>query len=266
MNWFDIGVNLTNSRFSKDLGEVLGRAQAGQVTEMLITGTSESQSEAALSLAEQYNQYSTAGVHPHDASSVDKDYLHRLRDLADSPRVRAIGECGLDFNRNFSARDDQLRVFEQQLELAVELQLPVFLHERDAFSEQITLLKKYRPGLVGGVAHCFTGDREKMESYLQLDLYIGITGWLCDKKRGLDLRNAVPHLPLQRLLLETDAPFLTPKTLRPKTSRNEPGFLPHIAEALSGLIQVPVEQLALVSTENAQRLFNIHTGNVNGRS
>ncbi|ALT00015.1 TatD family hydrolase [Lacimicrobium alkaliphilum] len=257
MKWFDIGVNLTSSRFGKDLESVLERARASQVTQMLITGTSESQSLAAVTLAEQYQLYSTAGVHPHDASSVSEDYLHQLRDLASHPRVRAIGECGLDFNRNYSAKPDQLRVFEQQLELAADLELPVFLHERDAFEEQLSLLKKHRHKLVGGVAHCFTGDREQMEAYLQLDLYIGITGWLCDSKRGQALRDAVSVLPLERLLLETDAPFLTPKTLRPKASRNEPAFLPHIAEALSELIQVPVEHVAEAATDNARQLFNI---------
>lgn len=266
MKWFDIGVNLTNSRFGKDLGTVLERARASQVTQMLITGTNASQSLAALALAEQYQQYSTAGVHPHDASSVSEDYLHQLRNLAINPRVRAVGECGLDFNRNYSARADQLRVFEQQLELAVELQLPVFLHERDAFEEQLELLKKYRHQLVGGVAHCFTGDRGQMESYLQLDLYIGVTGWLCDSKRGQALRDAVTVLPIERLLLETDAPFLTPKTLRPKTSRNEPAFLPHIAGALSELIQVPVEQLASAATGNARQLFNLDSDKDVGQS
>lgn len=266
MKWFDIGVNLTNSRFGKDLESVLERARASQVTQMLITGTSESQSLAALALAERYQLYSTAGVHPHDASSVSKDYLHQLRDLAANPRVRAIGECGLDFNRNYSAKTDQLRVFEQQLELAVELQLPVFLHERDAIEQQLRLLKQYRHKLAGGVAHCFTGDREQLEGYLELDLYIGITGWLCDNKRGQALRDAVSVLPLERLLLETDAPFLTPKTLRPEASRNEPAFLPHIAGVLSELIQVPVEQIADAATYNARQLFNIDSGKDFGRS
>lgn len=266
MDWFDIGLNLTNSRFSKDLQQVLERAINNQVRHMLITGTNESQSQAALALADRYSQYSTAGVHPHDASTVSGDYLDQLRKLATHPRVRAIGECGLDYNRNFSAKNEQLSVFEQQLELAAELQLPVFLHEREAFEDQIRLLRQYRQALVGGVAHCFTGSRAQMEGYLELDLYIGITGWLCDNKRGQALRDAVSGLPLQRLLLETDAPFLSPKTLHPEVSRNEPAFLPHIGEVLSELMQVPVEQIAAAATCNAQQLFSIHDGDVDGHA
>ncbi|WP_088331271.1 TatD family hydrolase [Lacimicrobium sp. SS2-24] len=266
MNWFDIGVNLTNSRFAEDLEAVLQRAQQNGVSDMLITGTSENESREALALAERFQQFSTAGVHPHDADSVSTDFVQQLHELASHPRVLAIGECGLDFNRNYSAKSSQLRVFEQQLELAAELQLPVFLHERDAFAQQLVLLKRYRNSLAGGVAHCFTGNREQMEGYLELDLHIGITGWLCDPKRGKDLREAITSLPLNRLLLETDAPFLFPKTLRPKSSRNEPASLPHIASVLCDLRDLPLEQIAQMSTENAQALFNISTDTEHGRT
>lgn len=255
MTWFDIGVNLTNKRFSADLDQVLTRARQNQVCQMLITGTDVQESHSAWQLAKQHQLFSTAGVHPHYAGSVQPDFVDKLRQLAKKPQVRAIGECGLDFNRNFSTREDQLRVFEQQLELAVELQKPVFLHERDAFNEQIAILKRFRPHLTGGVAHCFTGNREQMEAYLDLGLYIGITGWLCDERRATELRQAVAHLPPARMMLETDAPYLAPRHVRPRIERCEPCHLPLIAEELARLTGIPLAQLATSSFTNSQILF-----------
>ncbi|MDF2178737.1 TatD family hydrolase [Aliiglaciecola sp. CAU 1673] len=259
MAWFDIGVNLTSSRFSQDLSAVIERAESADVLFLLITGTNLDHSGEAALLAQQWKQYSTAGIHPHYASEATEDFAESLRSLAALPCVKAIGECGLDFNRNFSSKEDQVRVFEQQLELACELALPVFLHERDAFKEQIALLKRYRPGLVGGVAHCFTGDQAQMEAYLELDLHIGITGWLCDERRGQALRDAVVHLPLNRLLLETDAPYLAPRHVRPKIERNEPRYLPVIAEVLSALTNTPVATLEKQSLANSLSLFTIES-------
>lgn len=254
---FDIGVNLTNNRFSDDLDEVLSRSREAGVQGLLITGTSEQESSDALAISHRFPDicWSTAGVHPHDAANVSDDFVNVLRRLASDAKVKAIGECGLDFNRNFSPREAQIRVFQQQLELATELQLPLFLHERDAFDEQYQLLSGVAN--LRGVAHCFTGTTEQMQGYLSLGLYIGITGWVCDPKRGQDLQQAVAHLPLERLLLETDAPFLTPKTLPGKIRRNEPCYLPHIAETVASLKHVPVEEVVRASTENAQTLFAI---------
>ncbi|GAB3013735.1 TatD family hydrolase [Bowmanella dokdonensis] len=255
MTWFDVGVNLTNNRFQADLQQVMERARQAGVAQMLITGTDEADSEQALMLADQWNCLSTAGVHPHYAAGVSEAYLTRIRQLAGADRVRAIGECGLDFNRNFSPKEEQLRVFEAQLELATELRLPVFLHERDAFAEQIRLLRRYRPALTGGVAHCFTGDRAQMEAYLELDLHIGITGWLCDDRRGQSLREAVLHLPLDRLLLETDAPYLAPRHVRPRIERNEPCHLPVVGSELAALTGQEPVTIAQHSYDNACRLF-----------
>jgi TatD DNase family protein len=263
VSWFDIGVNLTDKRLP--LEDVLERAQGAAVGKMVVIGGSVVQSTAALQLARQ-NQpilFSTAGVHPHYAADADPDYIDQLRALVLHKEVVAVGECGLDFNRNFSPRDVQLAVFEAQLELAVEVQKAVFLHERDAFPQQIALLGKYRDQLVGGVAHCFTGSLAQMQSYLDLDLHIGITGWLCDPKRGEELRQAVRHLPVNRLLLETDAPYLIPKTLdksarRATSGNNEPCYLPHIAQQLAPLMDITVDQLQLYSFQNACRLFKLN--------
>lgn len=273
MQLCDIGVNLTSNRFAHDWRDCIIRAADVGVAKLIITGTDVAASETAIHLANQYPHhcYATAGIHPHHAKeAVDNsgrcNFRQQLTDLAGHSAVVAIGECGLDFNRNFSPKNVQLQVFEAQLELAVELRMPVFLHERDAFQEQLLLLKKYRSRMVGGVVHCFTGNRQQLEAYLDLDFYIGITGWLCDPRRGTELRDAVKALPLSRLLLETDAPYLTPKTLPSSVKRNEPCHLPHIAEQLTGIVNasadanaelLTVKHIADASYQNSLQLFKL---------
>ena len=254
---FDIGVNLTNNRFNDDLDEVIQRARDAGVAGLLVTGTSEEESRAALEICSSFPGYSwcTAGVHPHDAAQVSASFIDTLRHLASHSAVKAIGECGLDFNRNFSPADAQISVFKQHIALASELELPLFLHERDAWETQMDILSG--ASKLNGVAHCFTGTTEQMQGYLSLGLYIGITGWLCDPKRGESLREAIVHLPLDKLLIETDAPYLTPKTLPVKIRRNEPCYLPHIAETIAELKQVSVQTIAEASSANAERLFGV---------
>ena len=261
MGWFDIGVNLMDKRLS--IEAVLERAQLANVKQLLITGSNIPESQNAARLAKQWPKrlFSTAGIHPHHAKDASENFVDELRDLATQAEVIAIGECGLDFNRNFSEPEQQLRVFESQLILATELQLPVFLHERDAFDQQIALLKKYRSGLCGGVAHCFTGTKQQMHAYLDLGFYIGVTGWVCDPKRGHELRDAVQELPLERLLLETDAPYLWPKTLSKKQSlasgNNEPCNLPHIATYLANLLEIEETKLQQHAFHNSCQLFQL---------
>lgn len=253
MPWFDIGVNLTNPRLP--LPDVINQAHAAGVTQLAITGTSVADSQQAAQLAAEYNVVSTAGIHPHYASDAPSDYIAQLTQLAAHSHVVAIGECGLDFNRNFSTPEQQIVVFRAQLALAEQLAMPVFLHERDAFEQQLTCLDAH-PGLPG-VAHCFTGSLEQMQAYLQRGLYIGITGWLCDEKRGGALREAVPHLPLDKLLLETDAPYLLPKRLPGKHKFNQPANLPWIAEQLAALMHLEPATLMQHSYANACRLFGV---------
>lgn len=255
----DIGANLAHKSFRSDLAEVLARAWRVGVEQIIVTGVGpqESQSAADIANAEPRRLFSTAGVHPHNASRFDEGTSALLAGLAAKPQVVTIGECGLDYNRDFSPRDVQRRVFEAHLELAAELRLPVFLHERDAHEDFLALLTKWRPRLVGGVVHCFTGSGAALEAYLELDLHIGITGWICDERRGAHLVSLVPKIPPDRLLAETDAPFLLPRDLRPKpkSRRNEPVHLPHVVAALARAAQRPEQQLALETTRNARRLF-----------
>ncbi|WP_158973102.1 TatD family hydrolase [Paraglaciecola sp. L3A3] len=261
MYWCDIGVNFTDNRLAVE--PVLARAVDAKVQQIIITGTSEALSCEALDLTRSHptHLFATAGVHPHHSKEFNSKTLDTLRQLASSPQVVAIGECGLDFNRNFSSPEQQLHAFEQQLKLACELQLPVFLHERDAFEQQIKLLEKYQTELVGGVAHCFTGNRQQMSKYLDLGFYIGITGWVCDPKRGESLRHAIQELPIQRLLLETDAPYLRPKGLannrKLDKGNNEPAYLPYVAEQVATIMNVDINTLNQACITNTQSLFGL---------
>ncbi len=259
--WIDIGVNLTDSAFSKDLEDVLERAQESAVSKLVVTGTSLSESEEAVALCERYSDMlvCTAGVHPHDAKTFTAATENALRALYKEPAVVAVGETGLDFNRNFSTPEQQIHAFEKQLELAAECGLPLFLHERDAFKKQFEMLKAYRDDISNAVAHCFTGEKEALYGYLDLDLYIGITGWVCDERRGTHLHPLLKDIPADRLMLETDAPYLLPRSLKPKpkSRRNEPCHLPHIAGYVANLLDKEVEQLSEEALANSQRFFNI---------
>ena len=256
----DIGVNLTHESFDDDRDEVLERAARVGVTRMIVTGTTVAGSARAIELAaSRPGLYATAGIHPHHASELDDHAIEALRELAAAPRVVAIGECGLDFFRNFSPPDRQEQAFAAQLELAAECRLPVFLHQRDAHERFTATLETYRDRLVGGVAHCFTGGPTELEAYLELDLYIGVTGWLCDERRGAALREALPGIPLDRLLIETDSPYLLPRDLTPKprNRRNEPAFLPHVLERVAAGLGITPEEAARAATANTERLFNL---------
>jgi TatD DNase family protein len=199
----------------------------------------------------------TAGVHPHDVTRCAEDTLGALKELLKRPEVAAVGECGLDFFRDFSPHSLQEEWFRYQLELAVQTALPLFLHERDAYPRFTDILSDYMKDVSGAVVHCFTGSKKALEHYLELGCYIGVTGWVCDERRGKELQELVPLIPIDRLLVETDAPYLVPRDLRPKPkkNRNEPGFLPHVGQTIAKLRDESVEVLAARTTENAIRLF-----------
>ena len=209
----DIGANLTHASFREDLDAVLVRARAAGVDTIVVTGTSVEDSRHAADLAAARGLYATAGVHPHHARDCDARTIPALREIATHPRVVAIGECGLDYNRNYSPHPDQEKWFVAQLELAAELGKPLFLHSRDAHPRFAEILRNLRVGKA--VAHCFTGEADELRAYLDLGLHIGITGWICDERRGAHLRELVTGIPRDRLLLETDSPYLTPRDMHP---------------------------------------------------
>lgn len=257
MAWFDAGVNLLDSRFN--IAEVVTASIANNVTKLCVITTHPNEWERAAKLAAEYPEHVcyTVGVHPHNAKDVTDSHWSQLREAAQQPGVVAIGECGLDFNRNFSPPETQLFVFKQQLAIAADLQLPVYLHERDAFAEQIDCLRPIVTNLSGGIAHCFTGTTSQMQAYLDLGLYIGVTGWVCDDKRGQDLRDAILTLPTDRLILETDAPYLYPKTRKPRQRHNQPAFLPFIGEAVAQMRGQKASELEKSSYANTIRLFDL---------
>jgi TatD DNase family protein len=256
----DIGSNLTHDSFTADREAVMARAFDAGVRAQIVTGADLAGSTHAAELAAAHPGvlWSTAGTHPHHAQSfaAAREGLAALLRL---PQVVAGGECGLDYYRDLSPRDVQRAAFAAQLETAAAARKPVFLHQREAHGDFVAILKDHRRALVGGVAHCFTGGRSELEDYLALDLHIGVTGWVNDERRGQSLREAVPHIPSDRLMLETDAPYLLPRDLAPvpKSRRNEPSFLPHIAAAVANLRGESLQALAAVSTRNAIRFFGL---------
>ena len=260
-NLIDIGANLAHDSFDHDRPEVVARAAAAGVRRVIVTGSTADSSRAALALARRFpgRLFATAGVHPHHAIEFGPDTAPQLVEIATHPQVVAIGECGLDYFRDFSPRPEQRRAFERQLSLANAMGKPVFLHQRDAHGEFLAIVREHANDLVGAVAHCFTGDRAEMEDYLELGFDIGITGWICDERRGDALRTAVAGLPLDRVMLETDAPYLLPRNLegKPTSRRNEPAYLPLVLAMTARCMSVPPDELAIASTRNAERLFGL---------
>lgn len=260
MGLIDIGANLMHESFDKDREEVLLSAKKEGVSAVIITGSCEKDSMSAQKYAEFSAKgacFSTAGVHPHNAKHCNKETLAVLESLAEREEVIAIGECGLDFNRNFSPKEAQIYWFERQIELACGLNLPLFLHERDAFGDFLAILKRYSGRIPNAVVHCFTGDEKALGEYLDLGCYIGVTGWICDERRGEHLLSLVKKIPKDRLMLETDAPYLFPRALSARSSRNEPKNLAFIARFIAGILEKSFEVLAEETFENTKTFFNL---------
>lgn len=261
MTLIDIGANLTHDSFDHDREAVLQRARAAGVAKMVITGASREHSPRALILARTYpgELFATAGVHPHHAVEYTDECDAEMRELHAHPEMVAVGECGLDYNRDFSPRPAQRRAFERQLQLAADNGKPLFLHQRDAHDDFVAMMKNFDGRLGPAVVHCFTGTRKELFDCLDRDWHIGITGWLCDERRGLHLRELVKHIPANRLMIETDAPYLLPRTVKPQPShrRNEPMYLAHIVEELARDRGEPVETVAAATTATATAFFRL---------
>lgn len=277
MALIDIGANLAHESFNADLDQVLHRAWDAGLQAIVVTGSSADSNRQALELARRHPRrlFSTAGLHPHHASEWTDALAGEIRELAGHPEVVALGECGLDYNRNFSPHDAQQQAFRAQLELAVELGKPLFLHQRDAHVDFLAILSEYRPRLADVVVHCFTDTTAAMHDYLRLDCHIGITGWICDERRGKALFETAREIPDDRLLVETDAPYLLPRTAMhkevrmpraqdaqqrpPKQSdrRNEPSLLPWVMKSLAQARGQSEEHVAAITTANARRFFRL---------
>lgn len=259
----DIAVNLSGGPLQDRVASLLEKAAQANVTKIIALGCSESGSDIAFGHAQSFpgKVFSTAGIHPHDAKTLNENTIAHLTQLAKQPEVVAIGECGLDFNRDFSPRPKQIEAFEAQLQLATTLGMPVVMHQRDAHQKFIEILSKYRSGLRCAVIHCFTGTRAELNQYLDLDLHVGVTGWICDERRGHSLREAAKHIPSDRLMLETDSPYLIPRDLKPKpkSRNNTPYNLKHIARVVAEVRQEPLEQLLNNCLNTTNNFFNFPT-------
>ena len=255
----DIGINLAHDSFNADREEVIARAMVAGVVQMMVTGSSGESTRQAIELARTHPGvlFATAGVHPHYAKELTDELLVELRQLAPLPQVVAVGECGLDYFRDLSPRAVQQKAFHRQLELAALVGKPVFLHQRDAHDDFVSILREHRSSLVGGVAHCFTGNHHELAAYQDMDLFIGITGWICDERRGAHLVPLMKEIAADRLLIETDGPYLLPRDLpsKPESRRNEPAHLPHIAATIARARGESLEQFAAASTAAARHLF-----------
>ena len=257
----DIGANLAHDSFDADRDAVLTRARAAGVVVMIVTGSTLADTDKAIDLCRRHPAFlrATAGVHPHHATGLRDEDASRLEKLLSDAMVVAAGECGLDYFRNFSPPAEQRRAFELQLGLAERHGRPLFLHQRDAHADFIALLKAHPKALSHGVLHCFTGGPAELEDCLALGLSVGITGWICDERRGQALRDAVARIPHDRLMLETDSPYLLPRTIQPKPAhrRNEPAFLLEVLRETARCRAEDPRQLAEVTTANACRFFGL---------
>ena len=261
MHLIDIGANLTHDSFDHDRDAVLKRARDAGVARMIVTGASRAHSPRALDLARAHPGvlYATAGVHPHHATEYTEECDAEMRALHAHAEVVAVGECGLDYFRDFSPRPAQRRAFERQLQIGADTGKPLFLHQRDAHADFMAIMKDFEGRIGPAVVHCFTGTRAELFDYLDRDWHVGITGWLCDERRGLHLRELVRHIPAGRLLVETDSPYLLPRTVKPQPShrRNEPMYLAHIVEELARDGGEEVAATAGATTANAAAFFRL---------
>ena len=259
----DIGLNLMHKSFDKNRAEIISESAKVGVNQFIITGTNVKSSETAKEYAKQDKfkdiLFSTAGVHPHDAKSCDENTIAKLEEFAGEECVVAIGECGLDYNRNYSPQDVQRKWFEEQVKLAQKLDMPLFLHERDAHEDMMKILESYPEMAKKAVVHCFTGTKEEAENYLSLGCYIGVTGWICDERRGQSLQEAVTIIPPEKMMIETDAPFLIPRNLpkKPKSNKNKPEYLPHILKTIAEYKDMDPEELGKSVTKTTKELFKI---------
>jgi len=257
----DIGINLAHDSYDHDREQVVERALAAGVQRMVVTGSSLDSARRAIEICGRWPELmrATAGIHPHHAAEFPDSDLPELAGLLAHPLVTSAGECGLDYFRDFSPREEQRRAFAGQLELAARLGKPVFLHQRDAHADFMAILSDYLPDLPRAVVHCFTGTGAELEVYLARGLFVGITGWICDERRGAGVLQLVREIPLQRLMIETDGPYLMPRNIRPKPShrRNEPMYLQHVFAAICDVRAEDAAEIAIVTSRNAIEFFDL---------
>ena len=256
----DIACNFTSERFNKDLNEVINRAMTNKISKFGLICSRLGDLDKLLKIYNQYskNMFFTIGVHPHHAGEINDEYLKKLKEIINKNQPHAIGETGLDFFRNLSTYEEQIYAFEEQIKIAIDTNKPLFLHQRDSHDDFIKILRKYSSDINKAVVHCFTGSQKQLDDYLELNCYIGVTGWICDEKRNIELRKTIKNIPLSKLMVETDCPYLIPKNLtnKPKNNRNEPNNLNHIVADIAVLINVDENILRKETFKNTKNFFN----------
>ena len=255
--YYDIGVNLFCKQFPNP-EQIINDALQSGVT-CILTGTDPKENRQIDTFINNHQAYGTVGIHPHNADSTkDKDYLEIENIAKTNNKIVAIGECGLDFDRMFSTKENQIKCFEKQIEIAETLNMPLFLHERNAVEDFIKVLSNHKEICKKSIVHCFTGNAETLKKYLSMGCYIGITGWICDNRRAKDLRQAVRYIPLDRIMIETDSPFLTPKNIQGLSKTNYPQNVKYVAKELAMHMGVPENILISKAKENTEHFFSIH--------
>ena len=255
--YYDIGVNLFCKQFPNPEQIINNALQYGVIC--ILTGTDPKENRQIDTFINNHQAYGTVGIHPHNADSTrDKDYLEIENITKTNNKIVAIGECGLDFDRMFSTKENQIKCFVKQIEIAETLNMPLFLHERNAVEDFIKILSHHKEICKKSIVHCFTGNTETLKKYLSMGCYIGITGWICDSRRAKDLRQAVRYIPLDRIMIETDSPFLTPKNIQGLNKPKYPQNVKYVAKELAMHMGVPENILISKAKENTEHFFSIH--------
>ena len=256
ITYYDIGLNLFTSSFP-DPEKIISEAEAAGIC-CILTGSEAAENEKVNDFVKTHAVYGTAGIHPHSADRAEEADLCRIEEIVSSnPKIVAVGECGLDYDRMYSSRENQLYYFKKLIALAEKLEKPLFLHQRDAEEDFLACFDGHEEICRRSVVHCYTGNREMAEKLVGMGFYIGITGWICDERRAGDLREAVKYIPLERILLETDAPYLTPRGIPGLKRTNVPQNIVYVAQALAHYMGVSAEEVTGHAKANTERLFGI---------
>jgi len=258
--FIDIACNFTHESFKDNLDEVILNAELQGVEKFVLLCASLKDLDLIQIIRNKSPNkfFTSAGIHPHHANEVleinHTNLLHKLSKI----KPNAIGETGLDYFRNISPPSVQRKSFEMHIEIAKELGLPLYLHQRDSHKDFIRIIKENKDNFPKFIVHCFTGTQKELDDYLELGAYIGLTGWICDAKRNVDLRKSIRNIPLSKMMIETDCPYLIPKNLpnKPKKNINEPKYLPHIANEIAALIEVELDELKSATGNNAIQFFS----------
>lgn len=256
VKYYDIGLNLFCKQFPEP-ENIIQEAEDNGVC-CILTGTDAKENRKINDFVKTHNAFGTAGIHPHNADRArQEDFSQIERILCDNEKIVAVGECGLDYDRMFSSKENQIRCLEKHIVLAEKLGKPLFLHERSAADDFIKRFKKHQDICKKSVVHCFTGDRKTLDKYLSMGFSIGITGWICDDRRAKELREAVRIIPLDRILAETDAPYLTPKNVQGLGRVNVPQNIIYVVKELAKYMHVSEEELIENAKKNTERIFGI---------